>query len=143
MFKIVETVEKNKKNLTIVPSSWEENNVLWWPKYRADKLIQDVNSEPDPTWFKMKCRLKRSHLFNIDVAEEELERMVSKDDTEQEEMETTEIYSKRPRVCRANTKSSGHLDDFNSMANSCMQVNFLILVRVFIYLGGKKACFLI
>lgn len=85
MFKIVETVEKGSKKLTIVPSGWESNSELAWPKFRAVKLIKVADSLPEDSWFRMHCKLKRNHLFNYDVAEEELDRMLEKDDTEQED----------------------------------------------------------
>jgi len=82
MFKIVQTIEKNKIVLTIVPSGWEANGILSWPRYKVDKLIKIADSQPDETWFQMKCRLKRNYLLNLEVAEEELDRMKYKDDTE-------------------------------------------------------------
>jgi len=139
MFKIVQTFEKNKIVLTIVPANWELNNVLWWPRYRADKLIKIADSAPDDTWFKMKCKLKRNHLFNLEVAEEELERMKCNDDTEQEEdgeiMEAVDEGSnnknRRPRVCNTKTNFNDHLNDFNSLASSCVQVLIIYYLSMY------------
>lgn len=84
MFKVVQTIEKGSKQLTIVPSSWECNGELAWPKFRADKLIKNGDSMPGETWFRMTCKLK-SHLLTYEIAEEEMERMLEREDTEQEE----------------------------------------------------------
>lgn len=54
-FKIVQTKEVGRKapSLTIVPSGWEQNGVLFWPPKRlrnttaGTKLIHDPNSVPE------------------------------------------------------------------------------------------------
>ncbi|KAJ8964619.1 hypothetical protein NQ317_003846 [Molorchus minor] len=102
MFKIVQTIEKGLKQLTIVPSAWVQNNQLSWPKKGADKLIRNANSVPEENWFTMV----------YEIAEEELERMLENEDTEQEEIMQTK---KRPRVMLSKTKSNQN--DFNSLAD--------------------------
>ena len=121
MFKIVETVEKGSKKLTIVPSGWESNGELSWPKFKADKLIKVADSLPEDSWFRMSCKLKRNHLLNYDIAEEELERMLEKDDTElssQEDLDTYERSRKRPRVLLPK-HTVQYCENFNDLANAC------------------------
>lgn len=117
MFKIVQTIERGLKQLTIVPSGWEYNNQLHWPKLGAEKLIRTANSLPEANWFTMACKLKRNHLFNYEIAEEELNRMLENDDTEQEDILEVQT-KKRPSVKLPKSISSEH--NFNELANKCM-----------------------
>lgn len=119
MFKIVQTIEKGIKQLTIVPSAWVSDSQLSWPKTGADKLIQNANSSPEPNWFTMVCKLKRNHLITYKIAEEELERMLDNDDTEQEEMSELIQTKKRPRMVSKN-KPSQSQNDFNTLADECL-----------------------
>lgn len=123
MFKIVQTIEKGKKEVTIVPSAWEDKGWLSWPKVRADKLVIVADSKPDNNWFMMKCKLKRNHLINYAVAEEEMERMLEKDETEQEEVLEEEITNKK---CRTGVPPRNQYDNFNHLAKECMVRYFLL-----------------
>ncbi|KAF5302057.1 hypothetical protein FQR65_LT19132 [Abscondita terminalis] len=117
MFKIVETIEKGRRELTIVPSAWEVDGHLFWPKTKADKLIRHADSVPEYSWFRMKCKLKRNHLINYEVGEEELERMLDNDETGTEE-ETVNVR-KKTRKSKSEFPNR-HEDDFNALATSCM-----------------------
>lgn len=122
MFKIVLTIEKGKKELTIIPTAWEKNGILSWPKAKVEKLIKNEKSEPEENWFHIPCKLKRNYLNSWDVAEEELSRMLHEEDTEQEE---PYLPRKRVRV---------HLPqnplDLNKLANSCF-TNVRLLNNIF------------
>lgn len=121
MFKIVETIEKARKELTIIPSAWECNGQLFWPRLRADKLVQISDSIPEDNWFTMPCKVKRNYLINYEVAEE-LERMLNEDETEQEELMKVAVEKKkRNRVVPP--KRNICEDDFNSLA-SASQVRY-------------------
>lgn len=125
MFKIVQTLEKGIKELTIVPSAWENNNVLFWPKRRADKLIKYPQSTPEEGWFSMKCTLKRCNLSCYSDAEEELENMLERDDeTEQDEEQPKNIRKKRPRVLLPK-KNIDQENNFNYVAEDCLMVNIV------------------
>ncbi|VEN50473.1 unnamed protein product [Callosobruchus maculatus] len=117
MYKIVETVEKGLKQLTIVPSAWETNGRLSWPKNKADKLIKIGESVPDDNWFNFKCKLKRNHLLSYEIAEEELELMLQKSDTEQDDCLVIEDRKKRSRVV---LKKGNADNDLNHVAEACM-----------------------
>lgn len=127
MFKIVETIEKGSKKLTIVPSGWEDHDELSWPKFCTDKLIKNSDSLPEDSWFRMRCKLKRNHLLSYSIAEEELERMLQKSDTEQEE--TFIEPRKRSRISSLMPKLNMPYDeDFNSLAtNACSVRNWLVI----------------
>lgn len=58
MWKIVETLEKGKLHLTVIPYQWEVNGKLFWPRAKSDTLINDSNSVPGEKWFEMSCKLK-------------------------------------------------------------------------------------
>lgn len=57
-FSVVQT-RKNKKSkpcLTIVPSKWVENGVVFWPQKNFISLSMDENSTPDESWTQQPCK---------------------------------------------------------------------------------------
>lgn len=120
MFNIVQTIEKGQKHLTIVPPRWENDGFLSWPRIGADKLVLDVNSVPneDNYWFRMPCKLKRNHLISYEIAEEELERMLENEDTEQDEYETHTIQRKKRAQVKSKAVSNNSAVDFNSLLDA-------------------------
>lgn len=117
MFKIIQTLERGSQKLSIVPAQWELDGELAWPKSRADRLIKISDSKPDDTWFRMPCKLKRNHLINYQIAEEELDRMLEQDDTTDQEEKTIPVGSrKRSKVCRNKFVFN---EDFNVLAEVC------------------------
>lgn len=76
-FKIVQTKEAGKPtpSLTVVPSAWESNGVLFWPPKRiknANKLIRDQNSAPECDWDQYPCKIKRDNFLLYESAEAEI-----------------------------------------------------------------------
>ena len=122
MYKIVQTTEKGKSQLCVVPEGWEINGILYWPKNKADRLIKDAKSTPGDNWFEMQCSVKRSNLITFDVAEEELENMLLCEDTDDCEQENRQ-GKKRQRV-NLLPKTTSHID-FNNVAESCLVSNYL------------------
>lgn len=94
-FKIVQTVEDGEVCLSIVPSTWEINGVLRWPKKLrlANKLSHMEYSQPDSSWDRMMC-LKKRELNTRKEAEDELSLMELHSDTENEESHPSK------RICR-------------------------------------------
>ncbi|KAF5283126.1 hypothetical protein FQR65_LT14055 [Abscondita terminalis] len=125
MFKIVQTIEKGKKQLTIVPTAWESNGILWWPKFGAERLAKIPDCVPEENWFSIKCELKRDHLLNYSTAESELERMLDYDDTESEFDGNVQRTMKRPRVHLPKKRNEN--DDFNGLAKSCLLQEKILL----------------
>lgn len=82
MFKIVQTTERGKPQLCIVPAAWERNGTLYWPRKKAEKLVIDGSSIPGDDWFEMTCVVKRTKLKTLAAAETELEEMLECDDTD-------------------------------------------------------------
>lgn len=84
MFKIVQTVEEEEICLTAVPSSWEKDGILFWPKKNiVSRLVRDANSTPGIEWTKMACVVKRTAETYAE-AESELACMETQPDTDQE-----------------------------------------------------------
>lgn len=129
MFKIVETIEKGKKQLTIVPANWENKGKLYWPKTRAEKFIEDSKSMPDDNWLELKCKVKRNYLLNKEIAEEELGRMLDTEETEQEDEDTIipkrsfQPLEIRKRAIPKQNIYFDHTTDFNELAEACDNVN--------------------
>lgn len=86
-FKIVQTVEKGRPRLSIVPSVWEDSGKLFWPtekvKNRA-RLAKDENSFPSPNWDILDCVVKRSYVATYAEAQTELRIMENYTDTDNE-----------------------------------------------------------
>lgn len=82
-FKIVETIERGKPQLSIVPSCWEKKGLLRWPpkKYPINKLVTNENSIPQADWLTIKCVLKRTSILSYSRAEEEIDMMAQYSDT--------------------------------------------------------------
>ncbi|KAJ8729031.1 hypothetical protein PYW07_006727 [Mythimna separata] len=83
-YKIVQTIERGKTILVIVPSLWEENGNLWWPPKKTQyKLMKDEQSKPDKKeWKLMDCILKRNNILTYQQAEAELSIMEDNSDTD-------------------------------------------------------------
>lgn len=81
-YKIVKTFEKGKSKLSAVPSNWEIDGVLYWPKYNENKLKRIENSCPEHNWRKINCKVKRSDFLTFHEAEKELDKMCKKSETE-------------------------------------------------------------
>lgn len=61
-FKIVQTIEDSQLCLSIVPSLWEENGMLFWPnkKISIHRLLKNESSQPEKgKWEEMPCVKKR------------------------------------------------------------------------------------
>ena len=78
--------------------------------------------------------LKRNHLINRDVPEEELERLLQRDETEQEYdlKETTTRKRKRPKVIFLKLHTFDE-NDFNSLASSCLVIPYSLVFVHFFY----------
>ncbi|CAH0405511.1 unnamed protein product [Chilo suppressalis] len=90
-FKIVQTVEKGRPTLSIVPYVWEDDGKLFWPtekvKNRA-RLARDENSFPNPNWDILDCVVKRSNIATYAEAQNELRIMENYTDTDNETSES-------------------------------------------------------
>lgn len=95
MFKIVQTIERNKPVLSVVPGAWESDGILYWPKNKTNKLIKNKNSVPSQDWLEMSCTLERSDLTNYDEAIQELNTMCNKGDTTNEDEGLLKINRKK------------------------------------------------
>lgn len=81
-FKIVQTVEGNKMLLSIVPSHWERNGILSWPKNsNVDVRDDSAANRPDESFLKFQCVTKRTNLEFYELAEGIVKTMTEKSDT--------------------------------------------------------------
>lgn len=89
MFKIVLTKEKGSEMVCAVPSSWESNGVLSWPRVgrqtQLERLRSDAKSFPDGQWRKMKCKIKVDGIRSFEEALKLEELYASFQATEDEE----------------------------------------------------------
>lgn len=84
-FKIVQTIEGGEACLSVVPSKWEVNGTLHWPKkHLVAKLSLEEESVPSDKWEKLNCIKKREFSTRAE-AYDELDRMEDKSDTEMDE----------------------------------------------------------
>lgn len=103
MFKIVETIEKGNKELTVVPRRWEQCGTLFWPKKIAYKYQQDPESAPEPNWISIPCKTKRQGFASFQIAEAELSKMVDDESTTENEEEQPMLNRpRRVKVCYIN-----------------------------------------
>lgn len=131
MYKIIQTVENGKPQLCIVPESWEMNGILFWPKSKADKLVKDPQSMPGQGWFEMPCQCKRKMLSSMELAEQELKKMLQSQDTgEESDIAETVLRPmqriKKPKVHLPrvrNKENNAYASNFNSIAELCSEVS--------------------
>ncbi|KAG5875551.1 hypothetical protein JTB14_019500 [Gonioctena quinquepunctata] len=123
MFKIVETIEKGNKELTVVPKRWEQCGTLFWPKKFAYKYQQYPESASDPNWMSIPCKTKRQGFTSFQMAKAELSKMLDTNEstTENEEQKSPSTMLKRPRraVKVLLPKTSQLSTDLNDLAASC------------------------
>lgn len=121
-FKIVQTVEKGRPRLSIVPSVWEDGGKLFWPtekvKNRA-RLVKDENSFPSPNWDILDCVVKRSNIAMYAVAQTELQNMENCTDTD------NETSASRPIPAPVRPPAIPPLNHFENMVQNLVS-NFIL-----------------
>ncbi|RVE41954.1 hypothetical protein evm_013394 [Chilo suppressalis] len=81
-FKIVSTRRKGKLELCTVPETWEVKGTLRWPKMYGDILAKNDSTQPQTDWLTYNCVVKRRNYHTYEEAEDELEKMLEKTDTD-------------------------------------------------------------
>lgn len=119
-YKIVETVEKGKCKLFLVPNNWEQNNILHWPKWKVETLLAAEDSYPDASWHNMKCQVKRTGLLLIANAEAELVKMCQKSDTESEEFEYQIPFKSQVAIAQEDKRNMNSIQELFT----CTSVSF-------------------
>uniref|UniRef100_A0A182VVL9 DUF4806 domain-containing protein n=1 Tax=Anopheles minimus TaxID=112268 RepID=A0A182VVL9_9DIPT len=113
-YKIVQTIEGGETCLSVVPSRWEQEGVLFWPKKNlVAKLSLEEDSIPTNKWEKINCIKKREFKTRAE-AYEELEKMEMKTDTEMDDEDSRRHRPKKP-LRAANYRDNVKMD-FNKMA---------------------------
>lgn len=130
-FKIVQTIEDSRLCLSIVPSRWEENGKLFWPKSRMSirKLIKVENSKPEKgKWDELPC-VKKREFATLAEAEEEMSHMEEDSETEKD----TLPEHLRSRKRQALKPISPLLDLNDLMTENAIEVKFFKLILLHIY----------
>lgn len=97
-FKIVRTLEKGKYRHWIVPSKWESNNIVKWPKRNISKLVKCDDYLPDPDWQQIKCQVKRKNIPTYNDAERELANLLCVTDTDEDQINDKMTKSKQQEI---------------------------------------------
>ncbi|XP_065095782.1 uncharacterized protein LOC135717572 [Ochlerotatus camptorhynchus] len=114
-FKIIQTIEAGEICLSIVPSGWEANGILRWPKkHLVGKLSQIETSTADDKWEKMNCVRKREFKTR-EEADDELDRMETRIDTEVEDIP---LAPPKKRVRREPSRKVFAAKDFNNLLDT-------------------------
>lgn len=72
-FKIVQTTERGANKLFIVPSGWESQRQVRFPKKPNEAaFVRNENSKPRTEWPVLPCKVKRTGFLTYADAEEEL-----------------------------------------------------------------------
>lgn len=101
-FKVVQTDEDGELCLSVVPSGWEKDGFLWWPKaMSAAKLMLDESSTPTNKWQRMRCVKKRECRTKLE-AEAEIRKMETLPDTEAEEPPTAAKKQRKQIISNSN-----------------------------------------
>lgn len=82
-FKIVATRSRRGTEISLCPSAWEQAGILAWPPKNVTRLQAIGSSEPEETWAKFDCVVKKT---NIPSYKEALywEKQIQNVDTEEE-----------------------------------------------------------
>ncbi|XP_055687471.1 uncharacterized protein LOC129792434 [Lutzomyia longipalpis] len=68
-FKVIKTIEGNDVMLSVVPSSWENNGVLFWPSgVKSDKIRKDPSSVPSANWTRHACFVLKKDIVSYSKA---------------------------------------------------------------------------
>ncbi|XP_055550468.1 uncharacterized protein LOC129732984 [Wyeomyia smithii] len=111
-YKIVQTIEAGEACLSVVPSKWEANGILYWPKkHLVAKLSLEEESAPTDKWETFNCIKKREFTSHAEACNE-MQKMEEKSDTE---METESLPVQKVRR-RADKNIYFNKLDFNAIA---------------------------
>lgn len=97
-YKIVQTWEYNKHRLLAVPSTWENNNILKYPRKNITKYLKIGTSIPEHDWKQIKCDVKRRELLSYETAEYVLQEMVNHTDTEDDTINSATSKQSKPEL---------------------------------------------
>lgn len=120
-FKIVQTVEKGRPRLCIVPSIWEEDGKLFWPTEKIknrSRLVRDETSFPSPNWDILDCTVKRTNIETYMAAEHEIQIMENHTDTDNE------------TSARAYCQLQSNMNDFENIVQNLVSI-YIALVYLF------------
>lgn len=118
-YKIIETIERGRRLIVSVPSLWESDGNLYWPKKNVISLKKNEKSAPQSDWKCLPCILKRDNILNYKTAEEEIALMSDFTDTDEKE---NECPRKKPLTEY----------NFNNLATKCIQVSSFVTFKKYI-----------
>ncbi|KAF9821302.1 hypothetical protein SFRURICE_005768 [Spodoptera frugiperda] len=103
-FKIIQTIEGNKKKLFTVTSGWEINKT----PSNSSKYIKDENSKPTPEWEIMKCTVKRINISSYEADDKQISEMMKYSDTDETD-DDNRLQPRRPHFSFLNMMLNGTL----------------------------------
>lgn len=116
-FKIVQTIEKGKPKLSIVPHHWETAGVLFWPKSAGRNTNDDSdNNRPDKSFQHFNCVLKRSQIPSYRAAEEMVCIMQNESDTDDVDRDVSQTKTTMVK------KGSSSVKTMNAVPNLMQQI---------------------
>lgn len=81
-----------------VPSTWENNNILKYPRKNITKYLKIGTSIPEHDWKQIKCDVKRRELLSYETAEYVLQEMVNHTDTEDDTTNSATSKQSKPEL---------------------------------------------
>ena len=115
-FSIIQTIERGKKALSVVPSGWLQHKTLFWPKKISSKkfneIVRDKNSVVHGEYVALRCTPKRFGFLTYEDAEIELEAMMLNTDSD---APIEKISSKKLKILRRNQIGRAPQTNFNDV----------------------------
>ncbi|KAF9824382.1 hypothetical protein SFRURICE_002044 [Spodoptera frugiperda] len=128
-FKIIQTIEGNKKKLFTVPSGWEIDNILRYPNKAPSKYIKDENSKPTPEWEIMKCTVKRINISSYETGDKQISEMMKYSDTDETD-DDNRLQPRRPHFSFLNMLLNGTLlcTAHSFLSKPCKSINYSLIM---------------
>ncbi|KAF9801905.1 hypothetical protein SFRURICE_005791 [Spodoptera frugiperda] len=139
-FKIIQTIEGNKKKLFTVPSGWEIDNILRYPNKAPSKYIKDENSKPTPEWEIMKCTVKRINISSYEAGDKQISEMMKYSDTDETD-DDNRLQPRRPHFSFLNMLLNGTLlCTAHSFLSKPCKISLVTSMKIFDELDANYYC---
>ncbi|XP_045781638.1 uncharacterized protein LOC123878491 isoform X2 [Maniola jurtina] len=111
-FQIIETIERGKRLIETVPSTWTRDGYLFWPKKNFLSLKKIEGSIPQHDWKPYPCIILRDNILDYKVAEQEVALMSDATDTDDGHNKENE-HPEKTKIAL----------DLNNLVMECIQLN--------------------
>lgn len=116
-FKIVQTIEKGAKYLTVVPSKWENGGVCYFPRRGLTEKQTVENSVPEKDFLQYQSILKRDNLQSFNEANAILDIILQQSDTDNEDRDVSATKKVLIKKSANTIKNAGTIPDLNEYLN--------------------------